>query len=66
MMPGPSEIIVIILAIFILFGGKRLPEFARQAGKWMRKFQQTSREIQREINMHLNDDDEPKKPELKG
>ncbi|MCX6639302.1 MAG: twin-arginine translocase TatA/TatE family subunit [bacterium] len=66
MLPSPSEIMVILIAVLLLFGGKGLPGIARYVGKIMRKVQQASRDFQRELNIDLNDEDEPKKPELKG
>lgn len=37
-MIGSGEIIVILCVILILFGGKKLPEFARSLGKGIREF----------------------------
>jgi len=37
-MIGTGEIIVILCIILVLFGGKRLPEFARSLGKGIREF----------------------------
>lgn len=37
-MIGTGEIIVILCVILVLFGGKKLPEFARSLGKGIREF----------------------------
>ena len=37
-MLGSAEILIIFCAILLLFGGKRLPEFARSLGKGVREF----------------------------
>lgn len=37
-MMGTGEILVILVIILILFGGKRLPEFAQSLGKGIREF----------------------------
>lgn len=37
-MIGTGEIIVILCVILILFGGKRLPEFAKSLGQGIREF----------------------------
>lgn len=37
-MPGPMEIIVILLVILLLFGAKRLPEIGRALGDGIREF----------------------------
>ena len=35
---GSGEILVIFVVILILFGGKKLPEFAKSLGKGIREF----------------------------
>lgn len=37
-MIGTGEILVILVVILILFGGKKLPEFAQSLGKGIREF----------------------------
>lgn len=37
-MIGSGELIVILCVVLILFGGKKLPEFARSLGKGIREF----------------------------
>ncbi len=37
-MIGTGELIVILAVILVLFGGKRLPEFAKNLGKGIREF----------------------------
>jgi sec-independent protein translocase protein TatA len=37
-MLGTGEIIVILVLILLLFGGKKLPEFARHLGQGIREF----------------------------
>ena len=37
-MPGGSEWIFIIIAVLILFGGRKIPEFMRGIGKGIREF----------------------------
>jgi sec-independent protein translocase protein TatA len=37
-MIGSGELIVILCVILILFGGKKLPEFARNLGQGIREF----------------------------
>jgi sec-independent protein translocase protein TatA len=47
-MPGGSEWIFIILAVVILFGGKKIPELARGLGKGIREFKEAKDEISKE------------------
>ena len=37
-MPGPLELLVILLVILLLFGGKRLPEIGRALGEGIKEF----------------------------
>lgn len=37
-MIGTGEILVILVVVLILFGGKKLPEFAQSLGKGIREF----------------------------
>ncbi len=41
-MIGSGEIIVILCIIMLLFGGKKLPEFARNLGKGIREFKKAA------------------------
>lgn len=35
---GPTELLVIVFVIVLLFGGKKLPELAKGLGKGIREF----------------------------
>jgi sec-independent protein translocase protein TatA len=48
-MPGGSEWIIIVLAILILFGGRKIPEFMRGLGRGMREFKDAKDNIKSEI-----------------
>ncbi len=37
-MPGGSEWILIVVAVLILFGARKIPEFMRGVGKGVREF----------------------------
>jgi sec-independent protein translocase protein TatA len=39
-MIGTGELIVILCLVLLLFGGKKLPEFARNLGRGIREFKQ--------------------------
>lgn len=43
-MEGPSEVLLIFLAILLLFGGKKLPELARSLGKSIGEFKRGQHE----------------------
>lgn len=44
-MIGTGELIVILCVILVLFGGKKLPEFARNLGKGIREFKKACQGI---------------------
>lgn len=47
-MIGTGEIIVILCVILLLFGGKKLPEFAKNLGKGIREFKKACQGIDEE------------------
>ena len=66
---GPTEIILILLVVVLLFGAKKLPELARGSGRALRIFKAetkglmddddddaTKTEAQRSIDAHRADD----------
>lgn len=46
---GGSEILVVVLVILILFGSKRIPEFARALGKATRELGKAMSQIRDEM-----------------
>jgi sec-independent protein translocase protein TatA len=46
---GTTEIILIIVAILILFGGKKIPELMRGFGKGIREFNDAKNNVRKEI-----------------
>lgn len=51
---GTPEIMLIMLAVLLLFGGKKLPELARGLGKGIREFKDASDGVKREIHRNIN------------
>ena len=47
--PGPTELIIILILILVLFGAKRIPEIAQGLGKGIREFKKSMHEVQEEI-----------------
>jgi sec-independent protein translocase protein TatA len=60
--PGGSEWILIILAVLILFGGKKIPEFMRGLGKGMREFNDAKNNVKKEFEEGLNEQPKPTAP----
>ena len=42
-MLGTTEIVVIVLAILLLFGGKKIPELARSLGSAIKEFKKSTK-----------------------
>jgi sec-independent protein translocase protein TatA len=55
--PGPSEILLILLIVVLLFGAKKLPELARGSGRALRIFKAETK------GLMDDDDDATKSPE---
>ncbi len=51
---GTQEMIMIVIVILLLFGGKKLPELARGLGKGIREFKDASEGIKKEIADQIN------------
>ncbi len=57
-MPGGTEWLWIILAVIILFGGKKIPELAKGLGKGMRDFKDAKDGIRNDIETEMNKKEE--------
>jgi sec-independent protein translocase protein TatA len=57
---GSGEMVLILFAALMLFGGNKLPELARGLGKGIRDFKDASEDVKREINNQINNYEEKK------
>ena len=55
--PGGSEWLLIVLAVLILFGGRKIPEFMRGIGKGIREFNDAKSNVKKEIEDGIQDKD---------
>ena len=53
--PGGTEWILIILAVLIFFGGRKIPEFMRGLGKGIREFNDAKTNVKKEIEEGMNE-----------
>jgi sec-independent protein translocase protein TatA len=44
-----GELILVLAAVLILFGAKKIPDFAKGLGQGIKEFKKASREVQEEI-----------------
>ncbi|HEX2852188.1 MAG TPA: twin-arginine translocase TatA/TatE family subunit [Opitutaceae bacterium] len=58
---GGPEMVMIFVIILVLFGGQKLPEFARGAGKLIREFKKASSGVEEEFKRALDEDEQAKK-----
>jgi sec-independent protein translocase protein TatA len=52
---GTNEIIIILVIVLLLFGGRKIPELMRGLGKGVREFNDAKSNVKREIEDHGND-----------
>ncbi|HCK20647.1 MAG TPA: twin-arginine translocase TatA/TatE family subunit [Bacteroidetes bacterium] len=60
-MPSGMEWIIIIFAILLLFGGKKIPELMKGLGKGIREFNEAKNNVSKELRDGMNE--EPKQSE---
>jgi sec-independent protein translocase protein TatA len=56
-MPGGTEWVLIILAVLILFGGRKIPEFMRGLGRGIREFNDAKSNVKKEIEDGIQEKD---------
>lgn len=59
-MPGGSEWIIIVIAVLILFGGRKIPEFMRGIGRGIREFNDAKSNVKKEIEEGMNEKESQK------
>jgi sec-independent protein translocase protein TatA len=55
---GASEILLIVLALVLLFGAKKIPELAAGLGKGIREFKKATRDVEEEPSSDVKKIDE--------
>lgn len=58
---GSGEILLIVLAAFLIFGPSKIPEIARNLGKFINDIKRASEEIKTEINREADRQDREKR-----
>jgi sec-independent protein translocase protein TatA len=54
-MLGTNEIIIILVIVLLLFGGRKIPELMRGLGKGVREFNDAKSNVKREIEESTTD-----------
>jgi sec-independent protein translocase protein TatA len=53
--PGPSEWVLILVIVLVLFGAKKLPELARSLGQSMNEFRKAREDFDKELHAAGNE-----------
>ena len=59
---GGGEMMVVLVVALILFGSKRIPEFAKGLGQAMKEFKKASNDVSNEIHNAINQETSPPPP----
>jgi len=59
---GGPELLMIMFVVLLLFGGEKLPQFARGFGKAMREFKKATSNVEEEIKRALEEEPPAAKP----
>lgn len=54
-MLGTNEIIIILVIVLLLFGGRKIPELMRGLGKGVREFNDAKNNVKKEIEENASD-----------
>jgi sec-independent protein translocase protein TatA len=57
-----TELVIVVVAVLVLFGAKKIPEFAKGLGKGINEFKKASREVTDSIENEPPKAAEPKTP----
>jgi sec-independent protein translocase protein TatA len=61
-MPNAGELIITLLIIIVLFGGKKIPELAKGLGKGIREFNEAKDGIKTEIESGMKEKEKIQAP----
>ena len=56
-MPGGSEWLLVVFAILLFFGGKKIPELMRGVGRGVREFNDAKNNVKSEIEAGMSEKD---------
>ncbi len=55
--PGGMELVIILVVVLLLFGGKKIPELMRGIGKGVREFNSAKATLEDEIKEGMKEED---------
>jgi sec-independent protein translocase protein TatA len=54
---APNHILLILLVVLLLFGGKKIPELMRGLGKGIREFNEAKNNVRKEVEDGISEKD---------
>ena len=57
-----GELVLVVLAILVLFGAKKIPDFAKGLGQGIKEFKKASREVTDEFQTAMNQESQQPQP----
>ena len=57
-----GELIIVLVAILVLFGSKKIPEFAKGLGQGIKEFKKASSDVTSEFHNAMNQEPPPPPP----
>jgi sec-independent protein translocase protein TatA len=57
---GPGEIILILILVLVMFGGKKIPELMRGLGQGIKEFNKAKSNIETEVRENIREIDSNK------
>ncbi len=62
---GWQEIVIVVIVVLILFGGRKIPELARGIGRGMREFKREMRGVKEDFDEAMKEEEEEARPRRK-
>ena len=59
---GGWEMVIVVIAILLLFGAKKIPELAKGLGTGIKEFKKATRDVTEEMHSAMEDTPPPPKP----
>jgi sec-independent protein translocase protein TatA len=63
---GWNEILLIVVLVLLLFGGKKIPELMRGLGRGVREFNDAKANVRKEIEEGISERERPVTPSANG
>ncbi len=53
---GPMQIVLVVLVVLLLFGGKKIPELMRGLGSGIKEFKDASKDDAKDVDPKIEDE----------